>query len=204
MDFYKFDDYCFNELTISEERIYRTILSFKNRLEKYAYPSQEKIAEKSKLSIATVKRAIKKLVEKNFIRIEKMKKRLGHYNKYELLVVPEVQQKKIEKEPVMDSNDFDDIDNLLVQEEPKNANSELIESKTGLKLTDWEKYIANIKMKKTLILQTITLFKKKKGIYFALFKSLYSDLLAARGELTQDIKDTFILDDCIIPAYTKE
>ena len=200
MNIYQVRNYCRKTLSASEYNVYDCLLDHKNKNEKYAYPSQIRIAEESNLSIATVKRAIKKLVEKNFIRIEKMKKRLGHYNKYELLVVPEFQQKKIEKEPVMDSNDFDDIDNLLVQEESKNSNSDLIESKTGLELTDWGKYIANVKMKKSLILQTITLFKKKDGQCFTLFKSLYSDLLAARGELTQEIKDTFKLDDCIIPA----
>ena len=200
MNIYQVRNYCRKTLSASEYNVYDCLLDHKNKNEKYAYPSQVTIADESNLSIRTVKRVIKKLVEKNFIRIEKMKKRLGHYNKYELLVVPEVQQKKIEKEPVMDSNDFDDIDNLLVQEEPKNSNSDLIESKTGLELTDWGKYIANVKMKKSLILQTITLFKKKDGQCFTLFKSLYSDLLAAKNELTQEIKDTFKLDDCIIPA----
>lgn len=199
MDFYEFKKYCRRELSSSEERVYETILSFKNRLEKYAYPSQEKIAEESNFSVRTVIRAIKKLVEKGFIRIEKMKKRLGHYNKYELLIVPEFQQKKIKKEPVMDSNNFDDIDNLLVQEEPKNSNSDLIESKTGLELTDWGKFIANVKMKKSLILQTITLFKKKKGKSFTLFKSLYTDLLAAKGELTTQVLIDFKLQDCLLP-----
>ncbi|MGL4451791.1 MAG: helix-turn-helix domain-containing protein [Sarcina sp.] len=87
VDYFELDKIFMRNLTANEERVYRNLLSHKNNNQDYAFPSQELIAKESNVSISTVKRAIKSLVNKGFIAIEKMKRIIGHYNKYKLLYV---------------------------------------------------------------------------------------------------------------------
>lgn len=93
LDFYDFDEYCRKYLKANQERVYKALLSFKNRKDIFAFPSQDKLAERCRLSVRTIIRAIKVLRELGFLKIHKMKAIIGHYNKYEMLIVPEVKKK---------------------------------------------------------------------------------------------------------------
>lgn len=69
-------------ITSNEFRIYTYLLSLYNENKKCAYPSMETISSKLNISIATVKRSIKKLVELGYMTIEKKKCIAGNYNTY--------------------------------------------------------------------------------------------------------------------------
>ena len=64
MTFYDYDKYLIAKLTGNQEKVYRCLMSHKNRKEAYSYPKQELIAKETGLGISTIKRAIKVLVEK--------------------------------------------------------------------------------------------------------------------------------------------
>lgn len=69
-------------ITSNEFRIYIYLLSLYNENKKCAYPSMETISNKLNISIATVKRSIKRLVELGYMVIEKRKSMAGNYNTY--------------------------------------------------------------------------------------------------------------------------
>ncbi|MDY4079518.1 MAG: helix-turn-helix domain-containing protein [Clostridium sp.] len=72
-------------ITSNEFRIYTYLLSLYNENKKCAYPSIETISNKLNISVATVKRSIKKLVELGYMIIEKKKGVAGNYNTYKEL-----------------------------------------------------------------------------------------------------------------------
>lgn len=72
-------------ITSNEFRIYTYLLSLYNESKKCAYPSIETISNKLNISVATVKRSIKKLVELGYMIIEKKKGVAGNYNTYKEL-----------------------------------------------------------------------------------------------------------------------
>lgn len=69
-------------ITSHEFRIYTYLLSLYNENKKCAYPSMNTISEELNISIATVRRSIKKLVELGYMTIEKKKCIAGNYNTY--------------------------------------------------------------------------------------------------------------------------
>ena len=69
-------------ITSNEFRIYTYLLSLYNENKKCAYPSIETISNRLNISVATVKRSIKKLVELGYMIIEKKKGVAGNYNTY--------------------------------------------------------------------------------------------------------------------------
>ena len=69
-------------ITSNEFRIYTYLLSLYNEDRGCAYPSIETISKKVNISIATVKRSIKRLVELGYMVIEKKKSVAGNYNTY--------------------------------------------------------------------------------------------------------------------------
>lgn len=69
-------------ITSNEFRIYTYLLSLYNENKKCAYPSIETISNRLNISVATVKRSIKKLVELVYMVIEKKKGVVGNYNTY--------------------------------------------------------------------------------------------------------------------------
>lgn len=69
-------------ITSNEFRIYSYLLSLYNEEKECAYPSIEVIAERTNISIATVKRSIKRLVELGYMIITKKKGLNGNYNEY--------------------------------------------------------------------------------------------------------------------------
>lgn len=72
-------------ITSNEFRIYTYLLSLYNENKKCAYPSIETISNRLNISVATVKRSIKKLVELGYMVIEKKKGVAGNYNTYKEL-----------------------------------------------------------------------------------------------------------------------
>lgn len=72
-------------ITSNEFRIYTYLLSLYNENKKCAYPSIETISNRLNISVATVKRSIKKLVELGYMIIEKKKGVAGNYNTYKEL-----------------------------------------------------------------------------------------------------------------------
>ncbi|WP_455794863.1 helix-turn-helix domain-containing protein [Clostridium butyricum] len=65
-----------------EFRIYVYLMSLYNKEKGCSFPSQETIADKLSIGLTTVKKSIKKLNNLGYIKIEKQKKKIGHYNKY--------------------------------------------------------------------------------------------------------------------------
>ena len=69
-------------ITSNEFRIYTYLMSLYNEKQGCSFPPIEVIAERTTISIATVKRSIKKLVELGYMVVEKQKAKIGNYNKY--------------------------------------------------------------------------------------------------------------------------
>ena len=69
-------------ITSNEFRIYTYLMSLYNDKQGCSFPSIEVIAERTTISIATVKRSIKKLVELGYMMVEKQKAKIGNFNKY--------------------------------------------------------------------------------------------------------------------------
>lgn len=89
LDYEEFEEYLFKNLTPAEERIYRILLFYPaGKVNKIIKISQQELAQEAHVSTSTVKRCLKKLVEKKFIEIKKQKQILGHYNSYKLLILP--------------------------------------------------------------------------------------------------------------------
>lgn len=72
-------------ITSNEFRIYTYLLSLYNENKKCSYPSIETISNRLNISVATVKRSIKKLVQLGYMIIEKKKSVAGNYNTYKEL-----------------------------------------------------------------------------------------------------------------------
>ena len=72
----------YKNITSNEFRIYTYLISLYNEKQGCSFPSIEVIAERTTVSIATVKRSVKKLVELGYMVVEKQKAKIGNYNKY--------------------------------------------------------------------------------------------------------------------------
>lgn len=183
MDFYEFDRFANLKLNGNEFKVYRNLLGHRNIKETVAYPSQTTIAQETNISVASVKRAIKGLVEKKFVEIRKQKRIIGHYNVYELKYIPTFYSSKVEKVE-------DTVDIFEDKKEDKKANISLIEGKTGLTLTNWQKYVAK-KMDKVYLLRAIGKWKRKKGRKFTFLISLYTDMLCKDGLFNEHLSKVF-------------
>ena len=112
-------------ITSNEFRIYAYLLSLYNGAKGRAYPSIETISKNINISIATVKRSIKKLVDLGYMVIEKKKGISGNYNTYKgfkYLVPPKSNNKKVSSSSkgtvkkeveIIESEVKTDIDELL-------------------------------------------------------------------------------------------
>ena len=118
MDFYKYDEFLRDKLTTSEERVYRTIMSYRNNLSSEAFPSQDTIVIRGKISLSTVKRAVKSLILKGFLSIRKMKRIIGHYNVYIMNYIPSFYVQKSEDVSKIEtkSDDTQTIENQIESE----------------------------------------------------------------------------------------
>lgn len=96
-------------ITSNEFRIYTYLMSLYNDKQGCSFPSIEVIAERTTISMATVKRSIKNLVELGYMIVEKQKAKIGNFNKYtnfKHLVLDKESAKKTEIKKVssVDSN----------------------------------------------------------------------------------------------------
>ena len=69
-------------ITSNEFRIYTYLMSLYNKAKKCSYPSIEVIAERTNISVSTVKRSIKSLVKLGYMEINKRAGISGNYNEY--------------------------------------------------------------------------------------------------------------------------
>lgn len=60
-----------NTVTPRDKAVYLSLCGYMNRESRTCYPSQKKISEDTDLSVSTVKRGLKSLENKNYIKIEK-------------------------------------------------------------------------------------------------------------------------------------
>lgn len=78
-------------LTVNEKIVYVALTSFTNS-EGYCFPSHAKLAERGSISIATVKRALKRLRERGLVdwknQLDKSKGQLSNYYKVEVQTYP--------------------------------------------------------------------------------------------------------------------
>lgn len=87
-------------ITSNEFRIYTYLLSLYNEEKQCSFPSIETISKSINISVATVKKSIKRLAELNYISIEKRKGASGNYNIYKRLKhLIESKIKQVKKEP---------------------------------------------------------------------------------------------------------
>lgn len=99
-------------ITSNEFRIYTYLMSLYNEKQGCSFPSIEVIAERTTISIATVKRCIKKLVELGYMVVEKQKAKIGNFNKYtnfkhldsDKKPVTKIQKTDVKKGTPVDSN----------------------------------------------------------------------------------------------------
>lgn len=105
-------------ITSNEFRIYTYLMSIYNAKKCCSFPSMQVIAEKTTISIATVKRSIKKLVELGYMKVEKQKSKIGNFNKYtnfKHLVPNKESVTKTEKTDVKKGNPVDSNGKIPVE-----------------------------------------------------------------------------------------
>ena len=184
LDYYIYNKKINKELKGNEIKTYLCLEDHRNNKHTYAFPSQDTIAEEIGISVSSVKRAIKKLVEKEYIETRKQKRKiLGNYNIYELKYIP-----KFDK-PVKEFNNEIELEEAE-QVVKTNNTIALIEGKTGLELSKWQKFVTK-KMDGTLLLQTIGNYIIKNGRTFTFLISLYTDLLSKKNLFTKELAKLF-------------
>lgn len=84
----------------------------------------------------------------------------------------------------------------------RGENTKLIEGKTTLNLTKWQSFVVE-RLDKTIVLQTITEFLKRKGRTFTFFTDKYLDVLAHNGgEIKKDLIRFLKKEDYFVPINT--
>lgn len=186
-------------ITSNEFRIYTFLMSLYNKAKKCSYPSIEVIAERTNISISTVKRSIKNLVKFGYMKVNKRAGISGNYNEYsefkfllfdskkrensskapvEETLEEKVETKKIKREPIIISDckesgvqiEIEEICEYSIEHQQKIG----LVLKQGIKLTEKQKFLIGDMDLETLR-KAIHQFKKKKGKYFSLLLSLYID-----------------------------
>lgn len=194
IEYFKFYKKINRELNGNEMKVYINLISHRNREHTYAYPSQAVIAEEIGVSIDTVKRTVKTLAQKAYIEIKKQKRKaVGNYNIYYLRYIPKYDGKK--EEETGNKEDLSNIDFAVEENSKRDSgdNIRLIEDKTGLRLTRWQKFIAR-KMDMPLLLSAIGNYIKKKGRTFTFLISIYTDILSKNNIFTEELAKLFKVD----------
>ncbi|MBS6502588.1 MAG: helix-turn-helix domain-containing protein [Clostridium sp.] len=172
-------------ITSNEFRIYTYLLSLYNEEKQCSFPSIETMSRDTNISIATVKKSIKRLAELEYIVIEKRRGISGNYNIYKKLkhLIGSVLKKDNKKKIKIDSNGNEPIEGQIEVEEIINCtdefNKEEIEEKrinkidnhTNVRLARSVTNIDNSKFAKkilsladeSLVREAIRDFKSKKG-----------------------------------------
>lgn len=143
-------------ITSNEFRIYTYLLSLYNENKKCAYPSIETISNRLNISVATVKRSIKRLVELGYMIIEKKKSVAGNYNTYKELkhLIKNVADttKKVVKNVV----------NKVVNERKPVIVSDCKESGVQLEIEELNPYSREHQAKISLVLKNVKNLTKKQ------------------------------------------
>ena len=143
-------------ITSNEFRIYTYLLSLYNENKKCAYPSIEIISNRLNISVATVKRSIKRLVELGYMIIEKKKSVAGNYNTYKELkhLIKNVADttKKVVKNVV----------NKVVNERKPVIVSDCKESGVQLEIEELNPYSREHQAKISLVLKNVKNLTKKQ------------------------------------------
>ena len=114
-------------------RVYTLLMKYYNVDKDMAYPSQKTIAEKLNISLSTVKKSIKRLIDLEYIKVDKKKAIKGNYNTYKIkhiiLSVKEAIRKgtKVFKQAVKNKNEvIEPLKEVInkIKEAPDEATSE--------------------------------------------------------------------------------
>ena len=164
------------KITSNEFRIYAYLLSLYNDNKKCSYPSLETIANKLNISLTTVKKSIKRLVELGYMKIEKKKTDRGFFNTYtsfKNMIKKKINKKSSKKAK---ANKVTPVDLKEI---------ELISNETGLEKEKAEQLLKIAEPKKIL---EVYEYAKSRA------KNLYSFMFKA-------IKDNWNIQSVVSPVY---
>lgn len=160
-------------ITSNEFRIYSYLLSLYNVEKECSYPSMEVISDRLNISVATVKRSIKKLAEIGYITIEKRKGLAGNFNIYKKLkhIIENISKaSKVEEtdeaigttEELPQNIQNENLEEFKVSKIDNNTNVRLARAVTNIDKSNFAKKILSL-ADEELVREAIRSFKKKKG-----------------------------------------
>ena len=166
-------------ITANEFRIYTYLLTLYNDEKKCSYPSLETISNKLNISITTVKKSIKRLVELGYMKIEKKKTDRGFFNTYTSF--KNMIKRKFNKKLNEEKESKEDIIN---EENQDIENIKNIKNITGLKENEVNQLLKMTSQNRIL---EVYEYSKNKA------KNLYSFMFKA-------IKDNWSIQSVVSPA----
>ena len=160
-------------ITSNEFRIYSYLLSLYNIEKECSYPSMEVISDRLNISVATVKRSIKKLAELGYITVEKRKGLAGNFNIYKKLkhIIENISKASKVEEPdeaigttkeLPQNIQNENLEEFKVSKIDNNTNVRLARSVTNIDKSNFAKKILSL-ADEELVREAIRSFKKKKG-----------------------------------------
>ncbi|MDU2155771.1 helix-turn-helix domain-containing protein [Clostridium sp.] len=170
-------------ITSNEFRIYTYLLSLYSQEKQCSYPSIDVISERLNISIATVKRSIKKLSELGYITIEKRKGLAGNFNVYRKLkhlISNVVIKKNANKDTKVRVNsnggkpidgqisvedalqDIEEVQSETINRLDNSTNVRLARSVTNIDNSNFAKKVLSL-ADKDIVRDTIKDFKNKRG-----------------------------------------
>lgn len=160
-------------ITSNEFRIYSYLLSLYNVEKECSYPSMEVISDRLNISVATVKRSIKKLAELGYITIEKRKGLAGNFNIYKKLkhIIENISKVSKAEEPdeaigttkeLPQNVQNENLEEFKVSKIDNNTNVRLARAVTDIDKSNFAKKILSL-ADEELVREAIRSFKKKKG-----------------------------------------
>lgn len=160
-------------ITSNEFRIYSYLLSLYNVEKECSYPSMEVISDRLNISVATVKRSIKKLAELGYITVEKRKGLAGNFNIYKKLkhIIENISKVSRNGEPaeaieaakeLVEDIQNENLEEVKVSKIDNNTNVRLARAVTNIDKSNFAKKILSL-ADEELVREAIRSFKKKKG-----------------------------------------
>ena len=160
-------------ITSNEFRIYSYLLSLYNVEKECSYPSMEVISDRLNISIATVKRSIKKLSELGYITVEKRKGLAGNFNIYKKLkhIIENISKvSKVEEsaegieatKELVENIQSENLEEVKVSKIDNHTNVRLARAVTNIDKSNFAKKILSL-ADEELVREAIRSFKKKKG-----------------------------------------
>lgn len=160
-------------ITSNEFRIYSYLLSLYNVEKECSYPSMEVISDRLNISVATVKRSIKKLSELGYITVEKRKGLAGNFNIYKKLkhIIENISKvSKVEEsaegieatKELVENIQSENLEEVKVSKIDNHTNVRLARAVTNIDKSNFAKKILSL-ADEELVREAIRSFKKKKG-----------------------------------------